>query len=121
MSKEIELRIQGILKRNTDRKVNNLIPEDVRQLNIISKEVKELNAEVERLKGYKEGYNDLASKYDEVLGFFEKSQLENGKLRERVKELEESIQYIINCDQRERFKCEMPNAIFKATELLTTK
>ena len=32
--KEVASRLQEVLNRNIDRKVNNLIPEDIRQLNI---------------------------------------------------------------------------------------
>ena len=32
--KEVSSRLQEVLNRNSDRKVNNLIPEDIRQLNI---------------------------------------------------------------------------------------
>lgn len=32
--KEVASRLQEILNRNSDRKVNKLIPEDIRQLNI---------------------------------------------------------------------------------------
>ena len=58
--KEVASRLQEILNRNSDRKVNNLIPEDIRQLNICIRAltIPVVVRQSEQLKD-KTGYNNI--------------------------------------------------------------
>jgi hypothetical protein len=39
-------------------------------------------------------------------------------LAEDKKELLEALKYLVNCNTKDRFKCELPNSIFKSEELI---
>lgn len=45
----------------------------------------------------------------------------NKEIREENESYKEALQYVINCNTKDRFKCELDEAIRKAKQLLTSK